>query len=73
MLTFTDDDLRQKLQDKTGTATVAPSSFYAFSNLEEDVRRQVQKIKSHPWIPDEIPVKGFIFDVKTGNLNPVTE
>ena len=72
MLTFKDEELRAKLQQQTGTATVAPVHFHAFSDLEEDVRQQVQKVKSHPWVPDHIPVRGFIFDVKTGKLNEVT-
>ena len=72
MLTFKDEELRVKLQQQTGTATVAPAHFYAFSDLEEDVRQQVQKVKSHPWVPDHIPVRGFIFDVKSGKLNEVS-
>ncbi len=71
MRTFKDEDLRTKLQQQTGTATVAPAHFHAFGDLEENVRRQIQKVKSHPWIPDDIPVRGFIFDVKTGKLNEV--
>ena len=72
MLTFKDEELRAKLQQQTGTATVAPVHFHAFSDLEEDVRQQIQKLKSHPWIPKHIPVRGFIFDVKTGVLHEVS-
>ena len=72
MLTFKDEELRAKLQQQTGTATVAPVHFHAFSDLEEDVRQQIQKLKSHPWIPKHIPVRGFIFDVKTGKLHEVS-
>ena len=72
MLTFKDEELRAKLQQQTGSATVAPVHFHAFSDLEEDVRQQIQKLKSHPWIPKHIPVRGFIFDVKTGKLHEVS-
>ena len=72
MLTFQDTELRAKLQQQTGTATVAPVHFHAFSDLEEDVRQQIQKVKSHPWIPAHIPVRGFIFDVQTGRLHEVS-
>lgn len=72
MLTFKDEELFEKLQQQTGTATVAPVHFHSFSDLEEDVRQQIQKLKSHPWIPKHIPVRGFIFDVKTGRLNEVS-
>jgi len=72
MLTFQDTELRAKLQQQTGTATVAPVHFHAFSDLEEDVRQQIQKVKSHAWIPKHIPVRGFIYDVKTGRLKEVS-
>ncbi|MBZ5599688.1 MAG: carbonic anhydrase [Acidobacteriia bacterium] len=71
MLTFEDDALRRQLEEKTGTATVAPAHFHAFDNIEENVRRQVKRLKSHPWIPKHIPVRGFIYDVKSGRLNEV--
>jgi len=73
MLTFKDDELRTKLQKQTGTATVAPVAFHAFSNLEENVRQQIQKVRSHPWVPKQISVRGFIYDVKTGHLKEVLE
>ena len=72
MLTFTDEELRKKLQKKTGTASVTPAYFHPFSSLEENVLEQIQKIKSHPWVPKHIPVRGFIYDVKTGRLNEVS-
>jgi carbonic anhydrase len=28
-------------------------------------------VKSHPWIPKHIPVRGFVYDVKTGKLKEV--
>jgi len=73
MLTFKDDELRTRLRKKTGTATVAPVHFHAFSDLEENVREQIQRVKSHPWIPKEIAVRGFVYDVKTGRLQEVAE
>jgi carbonic anhydrase len=71
MLTFKDQDLTDRLKKETGTAAVVPSAFHAFSNLEQNVREQIQKLKAHPWIPRSIPVRGFVYDVKTGRLNEV--
>jgi carbonic anhydrase len=73
MLTFKDSELRTKLQAATGTAVVAPAAFHAFTNVEDNVREQIQKIKAHPWTPKNVPVRGFIYDVKTGWLNEVVE
>ncbi len=42
------------------------------SVLEENTRLQIQKVKSHPWISKDIPVRGFIYDVHTGEMHEVT-
>jgi len=63
MLTFKDEDVRRKLLKETGTAAVSPVAFHAFSNLEENVRQQIQKVRSHPWVPKQISVRGFVYDV----------
>jgi carbonic anhydrase len=73
MLTFKDEALRQQLEEKTGARPTVPSHFHAFNNLEENVRTQVERIKSHPWVPRHIPVRGFVYDVKTGRLHEVVE
>lgn len=64
-------ELRAKLAEKMGTVAFEPAHFYAFDDLEANVREQVKKVKSHPWIPKSIPVRGFIYDVKTGALKEV--
>jgi len=71
MLTFQDTGLKEKLRHETRTSAVAPETFHAFSDLETNVREQIEKVKSHPWIPSSIPVRGFIYDVKTGALTEV--
>ena len=71
MLTFEDAELQNKLETQTGASAVAPAHFHAFADLEGNVRRQVRRIRSHPWIPAEIPVRGFIYDVKTGRLREI--
>ena len=72
MLSFKDSDLQKRLEKKFGNSSTVPLQFHSFSNLEENVRNQVSKIKSHPLIPKEIPVTGFIYDVETGLLRKVT-
>jgi len=72
MVTFKDDELRVRLQRQTGASPETPAAFHAFSDLEENVRAQIRKVRSHPWISKEIPVRGFIYDDKTGLLREVT-
>ena len=71
MLTFKDEDLVNRLEKQTGTAVVAPAHFHAFGDLDSNVRRQIERVRSHPWVPGQIPVRGFIYDVKTGRLREV--
>jgi len=73
MTTFHDDDLIEKLQDNTGTTPIAPSRFYAFSNVEANTRLQVQKVKTHPWISHSVTVRGFVYDVHTGEIHEVMQ
>jgi carbonic anhydrase len=71
LMAFRDEELRSRLQQTTSTASVAPHSFYTFTNVEESVRLQIQKLRSHPWVPKHISIRGFVYDVRTGRLNEV--
>ncbi|HVA68145.1 MAG TPA: carbonic anhydrase [Candidatus Binataceae bacterium] len=72
MLTFQDAELRERLERQSGTAVISPEHFYAFTDPVANVRRQMQKLRAHPWIPREIAIAGLIFDVRTGRLSEVT-
>ena len=70
MLTFTDGSLRKRLSEKYGT-DAAGLKFYSFPDLEANVKNQVDKIKSTPFLPKNIPVYGFVYDVRTGKIKEV--
>ena len=69
----TEEELRVRIQNRTGTAAVAPAYFYAFKNIDENVRHQLQKLRTHPWIPKEVSVRGFVYDVVTGLLREIKD
>ena len=71
MLRFVDSDLEDRLRTETGQAPIAPARFYSFTDAEKNTREQVQKARSHPWISQEVPIRGFVYDVKTGRLSEV--
>jgi carbonic anhydrase len=71
MLTFEDDDLKARLQRETGKAAAAPEAFHAFHDLEAHLREQIARVRAHPWIPAGIPVRGFIYNVRSGALSEV--
>jgi carbonic anhydrase len=68
MLSFRDEDVRRDLADKTGTDV--DLAFHAFPELEANLRAQVERIRSHPWIKD-VPVHGLIYEVESGALREV--
>ncbi|GAB3906695.1 carbonic anhydrase [Kibdelosporangium lantanae] len=69
MLTFTDDEFKKSIQDDTG---IKPGwAAEAFSDLEEDVRQSIARIRTSPFVPTKDSIRGFIFDVATGKLNEV--
>jgi carbonic anhydrase len=71
MSKFVGTELEDRLRDDTGMAPIAPSTFYSFTDVEQNTREQVHKARSHPWISPEVPIRGFIFDVNTGRLSEV--
>jgi carbonic anhydrase len=71
MLTFSNDDLRRKLADEAG-ADASDVDFLPFSDLDQSVRDDVERIKASPFLPDDIQVTGYIYDVGDGRLRQVT-
>ena len=48
-------------------------SFLTISNQASSILDDVKRIKSHPPVPSYIPVYGYIYDVKSGNLVEIPE
>jgi carbonic anhydrase len=71
LMQASEQEMRTRIQNRTGTAAVAPAVFHAFQNVEENVREQLQKLRTHPWIPTDIAIRGFVYDVATGRLREV--
>ena len=72
MLTFQDEQLRQQLKTETGH-DASHLHFGAFPNLEENLRAQLGIIRANPFLPREIELFGFIYDVRTGRLLEIRE
>ena len=48
-------------------------NWHTIADLPKSVVEDVKRIRSHPLVPGNIPIFGFIYDVKTGKLNEVKE
>jgi carbonic anhydrase len=63
---------QQELRERVGRSAGVDASWQRFSVVENQVdalREDVQRVKSHPLIPDAIAVGGFLYDVDTGLLD----
>jgi carbonic anhydrase len=72
MLTFTDADIRKKLKEHFG-ADADHVAFLPFGDVEESVRADLRAYNESPLVRHDIPVRGFVYDVRTGRLNEVKE
>ena len=70
MLTFTDDDFKAAIQEDTGIKP--PWAAESFADLDADVRQSIARIKASPFVPHTDAIRGFVFDVATGQLNEVS-
>jgi len=69
MLTFKDDEFKAAIQDETG---IKPEwAAESFSDLDQDVRQSIARIKASPFIPRRDAVRGFVYEVETGRLREV--
>lgn len=66
MLTFTNDDLHERLgPDSHGV------DFHPFPDVEARVRESVERIEQSPLLPESFTAAGYVYDVRTGALNAV--
>jgi carbonic anhydrase len=47
--------------------------WLTIGDLSQSVYIDVKRIRSHPLVPREIPIYGYIYDVETGKLIEVPE
>ncbi len=70
MLTFTDDQFAEQLEESAGQR---PSwSAETFEDLDENVRDSIAKITESPFIPKKESIRGFVYEVETGRLREVS-
>lgn len=69
MLTFTDEEFAKALEQEAGERP--PWAARTFQDLEADVRDGVERIRQSPFIPHRDSVRGFVYDVATGQIHEV--
>jgi carbonic anhydrase len=68
MLTFEDEPVREQIASTTGETVDLP--LHPFDDLEANLRAQVERIRSHPWVKN-VPVSGLVYEVESGRLRHI--
>ncbi|CAB4242608.1 Carbonic anhydrase [Methylacidimicrobium sp. AP8] len=55
----------------SGTSEAQYIDWLTIRNQEESVVDDVQRLRRHPLVPPWIPIHGFLYDVRSGVLQPV--
>ena len=63
----TEQQLRQQVSDASGQ-DASWQSFEVVADQLAALREDVQKVRSHPLVPEAVVVGGFLYDVDTGLL-----
>jgi len=53
------------------TGGVPPYAFGSFQNVDDAVRRAIERVREHPYLPHRENVRGFVYEVETGHLREI--
>ena len=71
ILAFSDESIRKKLRDERAV-DADHVAFLPFTDLEQSVRDDIAVYRRSPLPRQDVPVRGFVYDVKTGGLTEIT-
>lgn len=67
MASATEAELRERISASAGTDATW-HRFHVVEDQDAALREDVQRVRTHPLIPDTVAVGGFLYDVDTGLL-----
>jgi carbonic anhydrase len=63
-----EDDLRRRVGEASGV-DVSDVIWHVVTDQAQCLRDDVARLRSHPLVPDQVAVGGFVYDVDTGRLS----
>jgi len=69
MLKVREQELKERVQRETGLRP--PFALEAFTDLDDDVRQSIARVKASPYLPSTFEVRGFVYEVHSGRLREV--
>ena len=70
MLKFTDEEFKRQMEEDFGHRPEWEPG--AFEDLEENLRASIERIKASPFIPSKGSIRGFVYEVESGELRRVS-
>ena len=70
LMSITDEEFQGRLAAETGH-DASQLRFHAFHDMDRNITEQVTRIRENPFLPKEIQVRGYAYDVTTGALREV--
>jgi carbonic anhydrase len=70
LMSITDEEFRWRLSAETGRDT-SHMRFHAFRDIDQNITEQVLRIRENPFLPKQVQVRGYAYDVTTGALREV--
>jgi carbonic anhydrase len=69
MLGLDDEEFARELEQEAGSPP--PWRPGGFSDLEQDVRESIARVRESPFVPHTDSVRGFVYEVESGRLREV--
>jgi carbonic anhydrase len=63
----------RNVKESGGSAEAKYINFLTFKDLKESITEDVERIRKHPLVSGNIPIYGYIYDVKSGLLIEVPD
>jgi carbonic anhydrase len=70
MMTFSDAALSSEIESQVGVRL--PFQLGAFTDLDDNVRHSMERVRTCPFLPFRDAVRGFVYQVDSGRLREIT-
>jgi len=70
LMSITDEEFRWRLSTETGR-DASHLRFHAFRDIDQNITDQVLRIRGNSFLPKQVQVRGYVYDVTTGALREV--
>ena len=70
LMSITDEEFRWRLSSETG-CDASHLRFHAFHDIDQNITDQVLRIRQNAFLPKQVQVRGYAYDVTTGALREV--